>query len=1170
MSSTSQQAAASSAHSQYAAEVARDRAAQAYENAIIGINNEKEALYRKISDENPAMSGPRDLPGVVQKDPRWIALAQRAAEAQAAHEAFLEQFAKQQEERELANKPKPGPPSQQGQVESAARFAAQQARAEEISQDIQQQRESRMADALAGGSTIQPATAQVIAKNEQVIQERNTPESKPAPIPTSVIQPKPIESYGLSGSEVTNFLHTDATKDPITGKYLGTNGVYYNSQQEAYENGAAPKPTPHYAYTIGLTENLNLGAKAAAGLGNRIPENKQVFLKEELQISNPVTTLQAQRYNTEYQNQVDQFINEAKQRGIPELIIISNGKNRVIPTSKASEEFAKAIKQDPNTIIKRPTFIGLEEEITLNQPDVFASTSQEQNRNKFLDFLEGITVPATNLAKEFISFPEGIKREIQAGSFAKAKQAGEEFLAGQKLGPTLFGGVISGEPTGRSKEYEAGTAIGEAALFALPTLFGKVIPKIKSIPFVKTKETIMPKEELLTPKIQTNTIKAYPASKLRSQGFEESPEITSGFRPKEETNIRKAFEIPEPLVKEQGLVRGASDYGNLREQIENANKPTITAQEKIVKEEPFYQPRIEVRRAQKPGTYQAETKEMFAKDTASTLEQTEVSLGAGTIIKVEQSKGPLGGSIIKEITTQPFKSEYVPLGVGRIKETRINLGEGRTKIITPFGEKTNVNLGKGEPINIPKEKNVEEDVFYKPTLPKTRAKEIGKYRIQTNELIGKTENPLKDIFSKSAEPQVKEGITKPGLKDILSKAELEKEYPQLLGKKAFERSAAHAESVRVEYPFVKTNEIKLGPGIGKRYIISKTPIGFENDLSDLGRGKGFFVSTETGESALKKFNPSRPPPDEGPRNKGQQLLLEKPVEQKGFQSTKVKLGEGKVKMVVVGGGLAAAPAIPLGLSKASGENFTNSTQTNSTQTNQTEIIEQPVSQLEPQQITEQRPASKEAAAVSTRSGIQYGQALRQKRNTTQQILIKPAEKEKEKQFFGLPTPSAQPSRLTQPVGFGQPQRERFKILFPTPSPQTPALKTSSPFAPTQKLKTPQLPKQPKPPAGAPKFVLPKPKEPKKRKGKINPNDFIGNVSEEEITVGFNRGEITTGIERSAKRERKDTLFTRKRAGYTKFVTQTNKQLLSKKQRSVLEREKPKVVKREKRKTGGFF
>jgi hypothetical protein len=91
---------------------------------------------------------------------------------------------------------------------------------------------------------------------------------------------------------------------------------------------------------------------------------------------------------------------------------------------------------------------------------------------------------------------------------------------------------------------------------------------------------------------------------------------------------------------------------------------------------------------------------------------------------------------------------------------------------------------------------------------------------------------------------------------------------------------------------------------------------------------------------------------------------------------------------------------------------------------------------------------------------------------------------------------------------------------------------------------------------------------KEKKGKSD--DFLGNVPEEQISGMFPRKEVTTGIERTAKLLKKDTAYTRKKAGFTKLVTQRQGSVLSKKKQSVLFREDKKEVKRQKKKTGGFF
>lgn len=103
------------------------------------------------------------------------------------------------------------------------------------------------------------------------------------------------------------------------------------------------------------------------------------------------------------------------------------------------------------------------------------------------------------------------------------------------------------------------------------------------------------------------------------------------------------------------------------------------------------------------------------------------------------------------------------------------------------------------------------------------------------------------------------------------------------------------------------------------------------------------------------------------------------------------------------------------------------------------------------------------------------------------------------------------------------------------------------------------------------FLLPKvhPETDKTKGNKITQNDFVGNVSDVEVTLGFNRKEITTGIERSAKRYKKDNAFAYKYVGAKKFVNQKTGSVLKQK-KELLFREKPKVVARNKKKTGGFY
>lgn len=954
----------------------------------------------------------------------------------------------------------------------------------------------------------------------------------------------------------------------------------------------------------------------------------------------------------------------------------------------------------------------------------------------------------------------------------------EESLRKIGLGPSVLPSIETGAPTGRSPYYNIGEATGEI----LPLLAG--LSGIKN-PFARS--PIKPKIEKAVPQTEAPEIaksplgiKAYPGKLTRDQGFGERPTLERGLVPKEEAAIKKAFTIPEPLVQEAGTTRGARDYGNLREQIANVKKPLSETENKPVEPEAFYTPKVEVRRAPEPNTFRVDESAMFGKDTATTVGKTEVPLGEGSLVKVEESKGPLGGSIIKSVVAaEPFKTEYVPLGAGRVKEVRLNLGKGKTetalgktetnpitgkkeivyqeqtkgtitdftgkspgseiefgqvpeeeaamfkplihdvtpelaeqfrteygekifinrkmrpdiqkefespehtadilthetmhgalekiagfeaganfdnlfynrqtnikfnkligeeipenvisskgeplrfgtqitpglkpqifklspeefapsgeinlgkgkgKTVTPFGELNKVELGKGEILKESQPTFIETDTTYSSTknLPKTRAKEIKTYRIQTDQLIGRTENPLKDIFAKQATPLVREsGLPKVSIKETLKKVEAEKEFPQLFGGKAFERSAADAERRRFEnqFKFTKTAEIPLGKGLAERVPARPPPARFVG----LGRGRTFFVSRSTGESGVKRFTPPKsPPPDEGATKGGLVQILEKPTETKGFTSTKVELGTSEKVGIIGAGGAAVAPA-PLLILAETDENsnpITNTTETNGTITNGTEtlpgIIEPPQeidltpSTLEPSSITETRPEVKFGAAVSTPSGLAYGiNALNARRSgLTNKVEVTPVTKTRQREAFGFPNPSKQPSRLAQPAAFRQPQKEREREIFgtPFPNPQQPGLKTPTPFPQPEKLKQPE-PLFPKPPREPPisNFKFTKPRESRKEKARKDKLDaFVGNVSDVDIALGFNRREITPGVKASAKRYKKDIQFAYKRGGFKKLITQHEGSVLSKKKRSILEREKPKEVKKQKRKTGGFF
>jgi len=79
---------------------------------------------------------------------------------------------------------------------------------------------------------------------------------------------------------------------------------------------------------------------------------------------------------------------------------------------------------------------------------------------------------------------------------------------------------------------------------------------------------------------------------------------------------------------------------------------------------------------------------------------------------------------------------------------------------------------------------VQEDPFYDPSqnIPKTRAKEIGTYRVQSDELIGTTANPLKGIFSKAA-TQSDLSTTGPKVFDVADALKFKEKNPKIFAKK---------------------------------------------------------------------------------------------------------------------------------------------------------------------------------------------------------------------------------------------------------------------------------------------------------------------------------------------------------------------------------------------------
>lgn len=760
------------------------------------------------------------------------------------------------------------------------------------------------------------------------------------------------------------------------------------------------------------------------------------------------------------------------------------------------------------------------------------------------------------------------KRDAMAGSETLQKQ--EEQYKALGIGPSVLPSIETGQGTGRSTYYNAGELAGEI----IPALLG--IEKAFKNPFAKGEKIgVRPKTnapEIATSSEKITGVKAYPARLTRDQGYGEKPDLIAGYNPKEETNIKKAFQIPEPFVQEQGLVRGAKDYGNLREQIAGIKEPESVKGVTPVELDALYKPDVEVRRAPEPNTFRVDEGSMFGKDTASTFGNTNIDLGTGTGAKIEPSKNALAGVITKPVNSIPFGSQAVRLGEGRIIETRLNLGEsplGRVvKTRTPVNQFDVRLTEKPEPevFKIEGKKPVAEDVFYtaQENIPRTRAKKIGTYRIQTDKLIGRTVNPLGEIFKNAKEPLIKSGSTKIGIRETLLKLDTEKKYPRLFEKKAFERSAVDAEKRREanKNKFISTTA-DLGKG-----IIQRLPARPGGIFSSLGRGKGYFVSRSTGESGLRKFNAPRPPPSEGElKNNGKQIVIQKSESAK-FSTQKVELGIGKGKAVMIaGGGAASLAPLPLVHPEEGGGIFGNNTISNGTGTNSTgansttipPLLDQGRDQqsvLEPQSITDQRPSTTSKNAVAAISGTSQRSSLNQLTG------IRVSEKTKQGQIES----SAQ--KFKQPQVFKQKQTPaqmfRQKLIQPYPEafdfaqPQRFAQALRQPEALKLKTKQPQQLKFKEPPRGAGAKLAGDRNKKKESKRQAKKPDFLGNVPEEQISGMFNRYEVIVGTKRSAKQLRKDNAFTRKKNNVKSFVHGSNKQFLSNKKTPILDRPKKKV------------
>lgn len=995
---------------------------------------------------------------------------------------------------------------------------------------------------------------------------------------------------------------------------------------------------------------------------------------------------------------------------------------------------------------------NLRSELALDTPIIAA---MEQKRLTFPEAVEAIAAPAKGIAQQIAALPTGFYKEITEG-----RGAGEKYFEKEvepKLSPTLFGSAITGEPSGRSSAYQKLTVIGDVILYAgtegiaaVPKLFFEGTRALKV--FTKSKARVVPQTQ--APPLETRAV-IKPTNMFRISGKEIKAATefdTATPFTKEFVSLGRTPEVKAGVAVPSRDALGGSIIKQIKP-VEGIVKP------KAVEIDPLYRPKVEVRRAPEPNTFRVDEKNFLGQDTAKTISETKIELGAGPLGKVEVSKAALAGVIIKSpVPTGPIRSQRVELGKATRTTTRVPLGKGDVREIRSGFEQQRIDLGAGrtvQPVKQPgklspsrdifrlaKEPSVQEsglvrgakdygnlreqiagitrekeikapkpiepDTTYSPTknLPKTRAKEIKTYRIQTDKLIGRTENPLKDIFGKMKEPSVQEsGLPKVSIKQTITKVETEKQFPKIFEKKAFERSAIDAEQRREAnlYRFTET-KAELGKGSGDLFRVNKGKItelpkyepnlypedasvlekirglrrakefketeflkferggkehrisdplydlrkkrelgkregadipqsyydlekeyfasvdklnkvyedfrlgriggderdrlvsellleqksiktrqklvksksdSFQQDIVGLGRGQVKFIGEGGKGTFLSKGTglPPRPPvPKEEPSPKPKSQTLVKPVSR--FTTTTVELGEAK-PVLIVSGGAAVAPIPLIIAAEEQGESnpITNATQPNGTTIDTPVIVEQEQSMLEPPSITQSRPTSTFAAAATTSTGVKYGLGAAQARRQISKVKIIPTQKQKQRVTQAFPEPNKQPVRQAQPSAFKQPQKQPqlFKTGTPFPTPQTPALGT--PFPVPERLKTPQLqpPRFPEPPRLPPSFNFARAKESKIRKTReAKPNDFVGNVSDVNVALGFNRKEITSGIERSAKLYKKDTLFAYKRGGFTKFVKQRQGSVLSKKKKSILEREDEKGVKKQKKKTGGFF
>lgn len=1097
-----------------------------------------------------------------------------------------------------------------------------------------------------------------------------------APPPVQTVTPQRPRPRAATGEQGGLFANPQYQKEmaPESGeKTAYTLELFEGARPKNYFIGLGQEPRQNNLaslFGVAPKEPRNLTQEQVNAL---TPEEYQIYLKE-YEVYNQYAsyaTAQSKAINEanriiskeNWQNNkagLKKFIAEARKEGITTISINSKSGYKEVPIGRAIYEILKTDDiigiGTPLVIPEGYTVVGSpgvnmayypESPTTPYGPDepykgIFKNPKQGENPLLFAlreqkpqpplktlqDIGEGF---ATGFGRTSVyltaTFPQAFIDIAKTGdplAGEKTLETDEAELKRLGVMPSAPSSILSGVGTGRSPYYNIAETIGEIG----PGLEG--IKGLIRNPFRKAPK-LAEKPQVSAP-VATEPLvisgRVYkPTNMFRQPGAEIkalTEADTAGRFATERISLGRT-----PLAAGETIPARDAIGGRIIKKIVPVEQVAIPKQVEL---DPLYRPKVQVRRAPEIGTFRADEK-LFRQDTAKTFGETKVELGAGSLVKAEVARDALGGIILKSpVPSRPLGAQRVELGRAMRTETRVPLGEGKTRTIRSGVEEIRISLGEGKKVTPPKEpgklspardifrlarepavsesgtvrgaknygnlreqilgiekqkqvkapKAIEEDTTYSPTknLPRTRAKEIKTYRIQTDKLIGRTENPLGKIFERSAEPLVKEGTPKQGIKGTLQKIQAEKEFPKVFEPKAFERSAIDAEKRRAAnlYRFTEKVKVELGKGTTQRVPIREGAVTY-----GLGRGRTFFVSRSTGASSPKRFTPPRPPPEEGPKGRGrQELVLEKPAETKGFKTTTISLGKGEVTLIA-GSGATAAP-LPLVIRAEEEQNpITNSTGTNSTQPlpppepEPPQETEQPPSILEPPAITESRPASVFAAAATTSLGVKFGLEAAQARRSA--ILTQPSVKpitetrQKQKTMLGFPTPSAEPTRLAQPSAFkpmqGQPQRFKQPIPFPTPTPLT--LKQPQPFVP--KLRQPQTfpPRFPKPPVPLPGFGFGRVKDSKKRKAKdLEPNAFVGNVSDINVALGFNRREIVAGIERSARVYKKDVKFAIKRGGFEKFVTQRKGSIISRTQRSILEREDKKKVKREKKKRGGFY